>query len=120
MARMSLYINSTSLCVSWLVGKASLDKGKRGERELAAYLNERGFKSRRGRQYHGGPSAPDVISTLPLHIECKRTETLSAYKALAQAETDAGDRPAVVFHRRNNKPWITILSADAFLKLVNG
>jgi hypothetical protein len=61
-----------------------------------------------------------VISTLPFHIECKRTESLSAYKALEQAEADAGDKPAVVFHRRNRKPWITILTAEDFLKFLNG
>jgi Holliday junction resolvase len=102
------------------MGKMSKRKGARGELELAKFLSKRGFKSRRGRQFNGDPSAPDVISSLPFHIECKRTETLSVYNALAQAETDAGGRPAVVFHRRNNKPWITILTADAFLKLVNG
>jgi Holliday junction resolvase len=104
--------------VSWLVGKASLDKGKRGERELAAYLNERGFKSRRGRQYHGDPSAPDVISTLPFHIECKRTEALSLYPVIEKAQADAGNQPAVIFHRRNNKPWLTILTATDFLDLM--
>jgi Holliday junction resolvase len=104
--------------VSWLVGKSSLDKGKRGERELAAYLNERGFESRRGRQYSGDPSAPDVISTLPLHIECKRTEALSLYPVVEKAQADAGDQPVVVFHRKNNKPWLTIMKAEDFLKLM--
>ena len=102
------------------MGKISRNKGKRGELELAHFLTDHGFESRRGRQYSGDPSAPDVISTLPLHIECKRTETLSAYKALEQAEADAGGKPVAVFHRRNKKPWITILLADEFLKLVNG
>jgi hypothetical protein len=118
MERRSLYINNTSLCVSWLVGKSSLDKGKRGERELAAYLNERGFESRRGRQYSGDPSAPDIISTLPFFIECKRTESISIYPVLEKARQDAGDQPTVIFHRRNNRPWITILSAEEFLKLI--
>jgi Holliday junction resolvase len=101
-----------------MMGATSKRKGAAGELELAKFLSKRGFKSRRGRQYSGDPSAPDVISTLPFHIECKRTESLSAYKALAQAEADAGDKPAVVFHRRNNKPWITILTADEFLQIV--
>jgi Holliday junction resolvase len=102
------------------MGRMSRNKGKRGERELSQFLTERGFESRRGRQYCGDPSAPDVISTLPFHIECKRTEIINTYKALEQAESDAGDQPAVIFHRRNHKPWITILTAEDFLKLVNG
>ena len=102
------------------MGRKSLNKGKRGELELAVFLSECGFESRRGRQYSGDPSAPDVISTLPFHIECKRTESISIYPVLEKAQRDAGDRPAVIFHRRNGKPWVTILTADELLKLING
>jgi len=53
---------------------------------------------------------------MPYHIECKRTEKLSLYKALEQAEDDAGDEtPAVVFHRRNGKQWVVIMGGDEWL-----
>ena len=39
----------------------SREKGKRGERELAAKLREHGYDCRRGVQYQGGPDSPDVI-----------------------------------------------------------
>jgi len=100
------------------MGMRSRRKGKTGELELAGYLTKQGFKSRRGRQYSGDPTTPDVISTLPFHIECKRTEALSIYKALEQAQSDAGDQPVVVFHRRNHKTWVVILSAEEFLTLI--
>ena len=50
----------------------------------------------------------------------KRVEAFSAYKALEQAVADSGGAGTpVVFHRSNARQWIVVLSADAFLDLVN-
>lgn len=95
-------------------------KGKRGERELAHYLTERGFPSRRGQQYSGDPSAPDVVSDLPLHIECKRVERIQLYPAIDQAAADAGDKPPLVCHRRNGREWLAILRLDDLLRIMEG
>lgn len=95
-------------------------KGANGERELAHYLTERGFPSRRGRQYSGDPTAPDVISELPLHIEAKRTERLSVYAAMDQAATDSGDKPPLVCHRRNGREWLAVMRLDDLLTLLGG
>ena len=107
------------LVVGNLMGKMSKNKGKRGELELSHWLSERGHPARRGQQYSGSPDSPDVeCPSLPFHIECKRTETLSVYKALEQAQADS-DAPGVVFHRRNNRDWVVILDANDFLELLN-
>lgn len=99
------------------MGRMSREKGKRGERDLAAELNRvigPGANARRGVQYQGGADSPDVVIDLPLHIECKRTETLNAYAALAQAKADAPDGvPAIVCHRRNGQKWIAIVEVDS-------
>lgn len=93
-------------------------KGKRGERELAQFLRDRGYESRRGQQFSGSPDSPDVVcEDLPFHIEVKRSETLSPYKALEQAQTDAGTKPPLVAHRRNGKEWLAILLLDDLLSL---
>lgn len=98
----------------------SCRKGKAGERELAAYLTEFGFQAMRGRQFSGGPDSPDVACpALGFHIECKRVERLDLDGACAQAERDAaGQRPWVVFHRRNKSPWRATLDGGTFLKLI--
>lgn len=95
-------------------------KGARGERELANFLQSHGFEARRGQQNKGGADSPDVITNVPgIHIECKRTETLSVYAAMAQAIRDAGSaRTPTVFHKRNNKEWLVILRANDFLDLL--
>ena len=99
----------------------SREKGKRGERELANWLKERGHDARRGQQYAGGTDSPDVIcETLPgVQIEVKRTEKLNLYAALAQAQFDSlGQGIPTVWHRKNNREWVVILSAEKFLELL--
>ena len=95
-------------------------KGKRGELEVAELIRKYGFAARRGQQFKGGPDSPDVIHDMDgFHVEVKRTETISPYVALGQAESDAGrGEVPVVFHRKNNRGWLVLLKADDFLSLV--
>ncbi len=91
-------------------------KGKKGELEAAALLREYGFEARRGQQYSGGGDSPDVVHSIPgIHIEVKRTETLSLYKAMEQAREDSAGKVPVVLHRRNGKEWLAILPAGELL-----
>lgn len=104
------------------MGKMSKEKGKLGEREVAALLKAHGFEARRGQQFAGGGDSPDVVHNIPgLHIEVKRTEQLNLYAALDQAFQDrkAGEY-AAVFHRKNQKKWVVIMDAGEFLSLVKG
>lgn len=100
------------------MGKASRDKGKRGEREVAKLLQENGYSARRGQQFCGASGDADVIGVPGLHIEVKRTETLKLYEALKQSQEDAREKEVpTVWHRRNERPWVVILTAEEFLKL---
>lgn len=98
----------------------SKQKGNRGEREVASLLREFGFEARRGQQFSGSPESPDVVHNIPnFHIEVKRTETFSVYKALEQANSDKGSsEAALVFHRRSNQKWVVCLEAESFLQLL--
>lgn len=109
----------------------SRQKGKRGELEAAAELRRLGFDgARRGQQFRGGPDSPDIADAIPgVHLEVKRTETLSVYKAMEQAEEDSRhtrtriwadghktkvrwhDIPAVL-HKRNRKDWLAVVRLD--------
>lgn len=99
----------------------SNQKGKRGEREFAAFLKQHGIEARRGQQFTGGGDSPDVVHSLEgIHFEVKRTETLRLWAAIEQAETDRADADIpVVAHRPNRKDWIVILYAEDFLHLLN-
>jgi hypothetical protein len=107
----------------------SRDKGKRGEREFAAYLREHGFDARRGQQFAGGADSPDIICELLdwLHIEVKRVERLNLIDACAQAEGDCGrGAPAghkkhwIVTHRRNHAPWLFTARMELLLDFIRG
>ncbi len=101
------------------MGKMSREKGKRGEREVAALLKEYGFEARRGQQFRGGADSPDVVHNIPnVHIEVKLREKLSLYPTLEQALSETFDGYPVVFHRRNGKRWVVVLYADDFLRVM--
>ena len=101
--------------------RGSKRKGKVGEREFAHFLRDFGIYAKRGVQHQGGSNSPDVVHDLKgIHFEVKRSESLTLYTALAQATLDSlgtGDTP-VVAHRRNRKPWVVLLYADDFVRLV--
>ncbi|NQW46612.1 MAG: hypothetical protein HQ464_02465 [Planctomycetes bacterium] len=98
-----------------MIGRASREKGKRGEREAAAELGAiLGVDARRGVQYQGGPDSPDVVLPgVPIHVEAKRTERLSLWAAIEQAKADApaGHVPCV-WHKANRKGSVVIVETD--------
>ena len=102
------------------MGQASRNKGKRGELELSHELQHLGFRTaHRSQQYCGTASSADVIGLPSVHIECKRSETLSVYAAYEQAVKDSvgsSDIP-VVMHRRSRRPWLVIMSLSDWAKL---
>lgn len=107
------------------MGKYSRDKGKRGEREIATILRERGYDAHRGQQYHGGGDSPDVVGLPGVHIEVKFVQAFHLWDALKQSIDDSegtGDIP-VVFHRKaaekgfQKPPWVVVLRLDDFLDM---
>lgn len=102
------------------MSKFSREKGKRGELELSHKLQELGFsEAHRSQQYCGSASSADVLGLPCVHAEVKRTEALSLYKAYDQAVRDAGssEEMPVIFHRRNGKPWLVVMSLRDWAKL---
>lgn len=103
------------------MAKNSKRKGKTGELELARKLREYGYDARRSVQYNGKEEEgqADLLGLPGIHIECKRTESLRLYDAVNQAKRDSQGKEEipVVFHRKNNCEWVTILSLDDFMKI---
>lgn len=100
------------------MGKASRDKGKRGELEIAHILQEYGYPARRSVQFNGWQGEADVIGLKGIHIEVKRVERLNIEEAMAQSRRDAKeDEIPVVFHRRNNRRWLATLPLDDFIQI---
>jgi Holliday junction resolvase len=102
-----------------MMGKPSRDKGKRGERELAAIVRDAGFPAvRRGQQYHGGADSPDVTGLPGVHIEVKRVERLNLTAAMEQSIGDAAaDEMPCLAHRSDRQPWKMTMLLDDWLAL---
>lgn len=94
----------------------SRQKGARGERELARRFREQGYDCRRGQQYNG-LEGEDVVGLPGVHVECKRTERFHLYDAIDQAKRDANGKIPVVFHRKNNSEWVSVMALDDWFKL---
>lgn len=102
-------------------------KGNAGELELLHLLEGRGIECRRNQQgilagFCGGSGNPDVwarISGKDFHCEVKRTERLSLYPSLQQAQRDAEGTAAIpiVVHRQSRKPWVVVLTLRDFLRI---
>ena len=100
------------------MGKASRDKGKRGERELAGVLRDYGYDCRRGQQFCGANGDADVVGLPEIHIECKRVERLDLYGAVGQAVRDAKEEELpVVMHRKNNCEWLVTMPLEEWISL---
>ena len=98
-------------------GKASKDKGARGERLLSAFLNSFGLHTHRG-YVHCGQS--DVVDLLGIHCEVKFVERLNVRQAMEQAITEAKKRKdgmPTVFWKVSRKPWLTIMLTEDWVKL---
>jgi Holliday junction resolvase len=98
-------------------------KGARGERELSLFLTDAGFQAKRGVQFsqgkHGLTGADVICESLDfMHIEVKRVEAGNPYNWHDQASTDAKGKLPVVFHKRNGRKWLAILSAEDLLEII--
>ena len=95
------------------MGKASRDKGKRGEREArdqVRMLWNSGPRCIRAAQSCGAFSA-DILNALPSsHVEVKRYARISSTRFLEQAIADAQeDELPLVLMREDNGMWLLLL-----------
>lgn len=95
------------------MGKASRDKGKRGEREAAAQIAHHwgATGARRSVQFCGGAGDADLIGAPGLHLEVKRYARIAALDFLEQAEMDAkpGTVPIVLMREDASTEWVCML-----------
>jgi Holliday junction resolvase len=104
------------------MGRASRDKGKRGEREVADLFERAGVPARRTAALQAdGQGGADVSLAIPgLHVEVKRAERIELPAWLAQAERDApeGVEPVVIFRRSRDK-WRAVVDAEWLARLLS-
>lgn len=101
-------------------GKASRDKGKRFEREIANFFKNYGITARRTAQFCGKTGVAGDVEGVPgIHIECKNVEKLNIDAAYQQSVRDAdaagrGEYP-IVIHKKLRKPAMITMSLDDWI-----
>lgn len=98
-------------------------KGNAGELEFLHLLEAQGLTAwRNDQRYTGGRDNPDVrllAGGRAFHCEVKRTERLTLYPFMEQAQRDADGRALpLVAYRSNRKPWLVCMSLEGFLSLI--
>ena len=96
------------------MGRASREKGKRGEREFVHALRALGIDARRTQQFSGKAGDADVDSSLEgIHWEVKRRTSIAATRFLEQADADRKrSQSPVVAMREDRGPWMILLKLD--------
>lgn len=103
-------------------GRASRNKGKRFERDIANFFKNYGVTARRTAQYCGKTGqAGDVEGVPGVHIECKAVEKLNLETAYQQSARDAeaarnGEIP-VMIHKKSRKPAMVTMALEDWIDM---
>lgn len=101
-------------------GKASRDKGKRFERDIANFFKSYGIAARRTAQFCGKTGQAGDVEGIPgIHVECKAVEKLNLETAYQQSVRDSeaaerGEIP-VVIHKKSRKPAMITLALEDWI-----
>jgi hypothetical protein len=105
-----------------MTGATSRNRGNQYERDICRLLLLHGWDAITSRNHQQGRQAgADVITNLPVSVECKAQARLDLSGWLDQAIKDADDCPAAVFIKRRGRPTdksYVVMRADQFLELV--
>ena len=97
------------------MGKASREKGLRGEREFAELVGGRRVPlSGAQRGYENDVEIPTPTGTLRAEVKRRKGGFTTLYSWLE----DERERPDVVAVRADRKGWLVCMSAETFLKLI--
>lgn len=104
-------------------GSSSRRKGSRAEVEVVHALRRAGWTADTSRNVlDGRRTGDDVVWDGPVSIEVKDVARLELAAWLKQAQEQAGDRPAVVWHKKrgtaNAEGWYVTMSGEDFLRLI--
>jgi len=111
--------------------RSSKNKGQRLQKQVVLELREK-FNLDKNEEdcFNGdvqarlmGGSGTDIVLSpkakekIPFDIECKNTERLNIWKAIAQAESNSDRIPLVVFKRNRSKTY-AIIEFEKLLELI--
>jgi hypothetical protein len=106
-----------------MTGSTSRRKGNKAELDVVKVLKEAGYHAITSRSAQGFQGGADIVSDFPASIEVKNQARLDLAGWWAQAQAQAGDKPAVVVHKRVGKgkagEWWVTMDLDTLIRLVS-
>ena len=92
------------------IGRASRQKGKRGEREVVALLQSLGYPARRTQQVDGGLSSDVIIEGHAVYIEVKNDKSIrpgnAAWReAIRRADRESNGKYLMFFAKIGRGVW---------------
>jgi len=97
------------------MGKASRDKGMRGEREFAELVSGRRIPlSGAQNGFENDVEVPTPIGTIRAEVKRRKGGFSTLYGWLE----DERERPDIVAFRADRKPWLVTMTLETFLKLI--
>ena len=97
------------------MGKASRDKGMRGEREFAELVAGRRVPLSGAQEGFGNDvEVPTPIGTIRAEVKRRGSGFTTLYRWLE----DEREKPDIVAFRADRKPWLVAMTSDVFLKLI--
>lgn len=104
------------------MGSTERRRGARAELAVVHALRRRGWTAETTRAAHGVQRGDDVATDAPVSIEVKDRAALDLAGWIRQAESNAGDRPAVVWHKRRGnadaEDWYVTMTGRTLLDLL--
>jgi hypothetical protein len=105
-------------------GESSRRKGSRAEVAVVHALRRAGWDADTSRNVlEGRRTGDDIVWDGPASIEVKDHAKMDLAGWLRQAQDNAGDDPAVVWHKKrgraNAEGWYVTMSGEDFLRLVS-
>lgn len=97
------------------MGRASRDKGMRGEREFAELVGGKRIPlSGAQNGFENDVLVPSPIGELRAEVKRRKSGFSTLYGWLE----DERERPDIVAFRADRKPWLVAMTLDVFLKLI--
>jgi len=100
------------------MGRASRDKGSRGELQVRDLFRSWGFDCDRTPNSGALRIKADLHGDVPLHVEVKYCERPRIIAWVEQALRDAKGAPEAVFWRRSHMRWRADVDGELFVRML--
>jgi len=105
-----------------MMGATERRKGKKAEMDVVHYMRDCGWEAATTRSTSGHQEGDDIVTNAPVSIEVKNHVRLDLSAWVAQAESNSGELPGIVWHKKRGESspsrWYVTMSGENLMKLL--